>query len=174
MQTSGLCRSYWAGTQFWVIPSERVGANLSIPGPHRAASGSERKPLAMHVNMRRVRQLAVFAAAGAAMVLGSAAASAAPSVNAAAPPPNASAGVDTNLRITGLDGPNTLMISRVLGQNAFLVTDTAPIKALPGCGVVTVPNGLFGVQCRALTSTSGAFKTVIVNAGGGNDVVTNN
>ncbi len=128
----------------------------------------------MRVNMRRAGRLALVAAAGSAMLFGAAAASAASSVSAAAPPPNASAGVDTNLRITGLAGPNKLTISQVSGQNVFLVTDTAPIKALPGCAVVTAPNGLFGVQCRALTTTSGAFKVVIVNSGGGNDVVTNN
>lgn len=126
----------------------------------------------MRVNMRRVGRLALVAAAGGAMLFGAAAASAAASGSAAAAPPNASAGVDSNLRITGLAGPNKLTISQVTGQNLFLVTDTAPIKALPGCAVVTVPNGLFGVQCRALTATNGAFKVVIVNSGAGDDVVT--
>ncbi len=129
----------------------------------------------MNVSLRRMRQVALLAAVGGSMMLGSYAASAAPTEVAAAPPPNASATVDTNLRITGLDGPNRLTITQVPGQNVFLVTDTAPIKALPGCGVVAVPNGLFGVQCRALVGSGGTpFRTFFVNAGGGADVVTNN
>ncbi len=112
----------------------------------------------MNVSLRRVRHVALLAAVGGSMMLGAYAASAAPAAHvagaaAAAPPPNASATVDTNLRVTGLDGPNRLTISQVPGQNAFLVTDTAPITALPGCGVVSVPNGLFGVQCRALVGS---------------------
>jgi Ca2+-binding RTX toxin-like protein len=86
---------------------------------------------------------------------------------------NASAGVETQLRVTGLDGPNKLVVSQVPGQNVFLVTDTAPINALPGCAVVSVPDGLFGVECRAIVTTSGALKSYSVNAGAGDDVVVN-
>jgi Ca2+-binding RTX toxin-like protein len=115
--------------------------------------------------------MAVYSAFGGAMVLGSAAAATAAS---AAPAPNAGASVDTGLRVTGLAGPNKLTISQVPGQNIFLVTDVAPISAGPGCAVVAVPDGRFGVQCRALLAGGTNFTTFFVNAGGGDDVVTNN
>ena len=121
--------------------------------------------------LRRAGRIALYGALGGSMVLGSAVAATAAS---AAPAPNASASVDTALRITGLAGPNKLAISQVPGQNIFLVTDVAPISAGPGCAVVAVPDGQFGVQCRALLGSGTNFKTFFVNAGGGDDIVTNN
>lgn len=78
------------------------------------------------------------------------------------------------MRIAGLDGPNKLTISKLPDRSVYLVTDTAPITAGPGCAVVSVPNGLFGVHCRALTAVgSSPFRTFFVTTGSGGDVVTN-
>jgi len=43
----------------------------------------------------------------------------------------------------------------VSGQNLFLVTDTAPIRADIGCATAPVQAGLFGVQCRAPPGSGG-------------------
>ena len=132
-----------------------------------------------------LRKIAVLTAVGGAMLLGSiagansASASSAPasaaSASAAAPAPNASAISDAQgLRITGLGGPNKITVRAVTGQNLFLVTDNAPIRADLGCAPATVQAGLFGVQCRAQPGSGGTqFRSFSVNGGGGDDTITN-
>lgn len=62
----------------------------------------------------------------------------------------------------------------VSGQNLFLVTDTAPIRADIGCAAVPVQAGLFGVQCRALPGSGGTqFRSFSVNGGGGDRLASN-
>ena len=127
-----------------------------------------------------LRKFAVLTAIGGSMLLGSIAAASAASASsasasAAAPAPNASAISDAQgLRITGLGGPNKITVRAVTGQNLFLVTDNAPIRADLGCAPATVQAGLFGVQCRAQPGSGGTqFRSFSVNGGGGDDTITN-
>ena len=126
------------------------------------------------------RKFAVLTAVGGSMLLGSitaasAASASSASASAAAPAPNASAISDAQgLRITGLGGPNKITVRAVTGQNLFLVTDNAPIRADLGCAPATVQAGLFGVQCRAQPGGGGTqFRSFSVNGGGGDDTITN-
>jgi len=127
------------------------------------------------VSLPRLRKIAVLTAIGGSMLLGSIAAASAASASAAAPAPNASAISDAQgLRVTGLGGPNKITVRAVSGQNLFLVTDTAPIRADIGCAAAPVQAGLFGVQCRALPGSGGTqFRSFSVNGGGSADTITN-
>jgi Ca2+-binding RTX toxin-like protein len=92
----------------------------------------------------------------------------------AAPAPNATAQSDTPLGmvVNGGDGPNRLTIVTAPGDR-FLVSDTAPITAGPGCQPATAGGGLFAVSCVAPRHPNGQFLPFRVKAGGGDDVVNN-
>lgn len=111
-------------------------------------------------------------AAAAALFAAATATAAPPTAIAAAPSLNASAEVGTHgLKYTGLDGPNKVTVT--LSNSRFVISNIAPISAGPGCVTTKVGAGLFGVECQAPKTTSGAFRSFQVTQGGGNDVVTN-
>ncbi|MGH8571255.1 MAG: hypothetical protein ACREX8_01595 [Gammaproteobacteria bacterium] len=76
------------------------------------------------------------------------------------------------MRYTGGAGPNRITVVTAPGDR-FLVSDTAPITAGPGCTPATVGGGLFGVSCLAPRTANGQFRGFVINAGGGDDVVNN-
>jgi Ca2+-binding RTX toxin-like protein len=80
---------------------------------------------------------------------------------------------DTAIRLTGLGAAANNVTISGFGPDRFLLTDTLPIQAGPGCAAQTVPAGLFGVICRAPVSSEGEFLRFFVDLGAGNDAVTN-
>lgn len=80
---------------------------------------------------------------------------------------------DTAIRYVGQGAAaNTVTVSG-FGPDRFLLTDTLPIQAGPGCAAQSVPAGLFGVVCRAPVNAEGEFLRFFVDLAAGNDSVTN-
>jgi len=80
---------------------------------------------------------------------------------------------DTALRFVASGAAANKVTVSGFGPDRFLVTDTLPIQAGPGCAAQTVPTGLFGVACRAPANTEGDFLRFFVDLGAGSDSVTN-
>jgi hypothetical protein len=80
---------------------------------------------------------------------------------------------DTAIRFAGLGAAANKVTVSGFGPDRFLLTDSLPIQAGPGCAPQTVPAGLFGVVCRAPVSTEGEFLRFFVDLGAGSDSVTN-
>ncbi|WP_257459197.1 calcium-binding protein [Archangium lipolyticum] len=102
-----------------------------------------------------------------------AAAQTGPAAAAAAPNGTTTSDAAQGLRYTGGAGANRITVVTIPGDR-FLVSDTSPITAGPGCTPTTVGGGLFAVSCLAPRTPNGqVFKPFRVDAGGGDDVVNN-
>lgn len=80
---------------------------------------------------------------------------------------------DTAIRFAGLGAAANKVTVSGFGPGRFLLTDTLPIQAGPGCAPQAVPAGLFGVACRAPVNAEGEFLRFFVDLGAGSDTVTN-